>query len=101
LSIDTGDDGSNSKPAYSVRCRRESDLGREAPHGLLSSRLVSTILLDEWLLSSMLAAPHMIAQTAAAVARIMPRATKSMHPSRLPLSVIERSTVFNLAQPMP
>ena len=34
--------------AYSVRRRRESDLWREAPHGLPSSRLVSTIPLDEW-----------------------------------------------------
>jgi RNA-directed DNA polymerase len=35
-------------PAYSVRPRRESAYGREAPHRLLSSRLVSTILLDLW-----------------------------------------------------
>jgi len=34
--------------AYSVRRRRESALTRQAPHGLPSSRLVSTILLDEW-----------------------------------------------------
>ena len=34
--------------AYSVRRRRESALWREAPHGLPSSRLVSTILLDLW-----------------------------------------------------
>lgn len=34
--------------AYSVRRRRESALGREAPHRLLSSRLVSTIRSDQW-----------------------------------------------------
>jgi RNA-directed DNA polymerase len=34
--------------AYSVRLRRESALERETPHGLLSSRLVSTILIDLW-----------------------------------------------------
>lgn len=34
--------------AYSVRRRRESALARKAPHGLPSSRLVSTILLDLW-----------------------------------------------------
>src|ERR1700677_3025058 len=34
--------------AYSVRRRRESAPGRGAPHGLPSSRLVSTILLDLW-----------------------------------------------------
>src|SRR5437660_613830 len=34
--------------AYSVRRRRESAPGREAPHGLPSSRLVSTILFDQW-----------------------------------------------------
>jgi RNA-directed DNA polymerase len=34
--------------AYSVRRRRESALTRQAPHGLPSSRLVSTILIDEW-----------------------------------------------------
>lgn len=32
--------------AYSVRRRRESAYGHEAPHGLPSSRLVSTILLE-------------------------------------------------------
>jgi len=31
-----------------VRPRRESASGREAPHGLTSSRLVSTILFDLW-----------------------------------------------------
>jgi hypothetical protein len=31
-----------------VRRRRDSALRREAPHGLRSSRLVSTILLDLW-----------------------------------------------------
>ena len=35
--------------AYSVRRRRESVLWREAPHGLPSSRLVSTIPLDAWM----------------------------------------------------
>lgn len=34
--------------AYSVRHRRESASGCKAPHGLTSSRLVSTILLDLW-----------------------------------------------------
>src|SRR6059036_1322846 len=34
--------------AYSVRGARESAALRQAPHGLPSSRLVSTILLDEW-----------------------------------------------------
>src|ERR1035438_6051274 len=34
--------------AHSVRRRRESALTREAPHGLPSSRLVSTILFDLW-----------------------------------------------------
>jgi RNA-directed DNA polymerase len=34
--------------AYSVRPRRESAYGREAPHRLPSSRLVSTILIDAW-----------------------------------------------------
>jgi hypothetical protein len=34
--------------AYSVRGARESVALRQAPHGLPSSRLVSTILLDEW-----------------------------------------------------
>src|SRR5258708_37058350 len=34
--------------AYSVRRRRESARTRQAPHGLPSSRLVSTILLDRW-----------------------------------------------------
>ena len=34
--------------AYSVRRRRESAYDRKAPHGLPSSRLVSTNLLDEW-----------------------------------------------------
>jgi len=34
--------------AYSVRRRRESASWREAPHGLPSSRLVSTILFDLW-----------------------------------------------------
>ena len=34
--------------AYSVRRRRESAYDRKAPHGLPSSRLVSTILLDLW-----------------------------------------------------
>ncbi len=34
--------------AHSVRRRRESALWREAPHGLPSSRLVSTILFDLW-----------------------------------------------------
>src|SRR5262249_16415159 len=34
--------------AYSVRRRRESAYLREAPHGLPSSRLVSTIPLDLW-----------------------------------------------------
>jgi hypothetical protein len=34
--------------AYSVRGTRESAPLRQAPHGLPSSRLVSTILLDEW-----------------------------------------------------
>ena len=34
--------------AYSVRRRRESAYWREAPQGLSSSRLVSTILLDLW-----------------------------------------------------
>jgi RNA-directed DNA polymerase len=34
--------------AYSVRRRRESAHDRKAPHGLPSSRLVSTNLLDEW-----------------------------------------------------
>jgi len=34
--------------AYSVRRRRESASWREAPHGLPSSRLVSTIPLDVW-----------------------------------------------------
>src|ERR1700691_4126193 len=34
--------------AYSVRRYRESDPWREAPHGLPSSRLVSTILFDLW-----------------------------------------------------
>src|SRR5215472_6742222 len=36
--------------AYSVRRRRESAPGCEAPHGLPSSRLVSTILFDLWAL---------------------------------------------------
>jgi RNA-directed DNA polymerase len=35
--------------AYSVRRRRESESGREAPHGLPSSRLVSTIPFDRWI----------------------------------------------------
>ncbi len=35
--------------AYSVRPRRESAYGHKAPHGLPSSRLVSTIPLDVWL----------------------------------------------------
>lgn len=35
--------------AFSVRRRRESALAREAPHGLPSSRLVSTILFDLWI----------------------------------------------------
>ena len=34
--------------AYSVRGARESAALRQAPHGLPSSRLVSTNLLDEW-----------------------------------------------------
>ena len=34
--------------AYSVRRRHESGLTRQAPHGLLSSRLVSTIPFDLW-----------------------------------------------------
>ncbi len=34
--------------AYSVRRRRESALTRQAPHGLPSSRLVSTIRFDLW-----------------------------------------------------
>ena len=34
--------------AYSVRCRRESAPWRKAPHGLPSSRLVSTIRFDLW-----------------------------------------------------
>ena len=34
--------------AYSVRRRCESAYDRKAPHGLPSSRLVSTNLLDEW-----------------------------------------------------
>ena len=34
--------------AYSVRRRRESAYDRKAPHGLPSSRLVSTNLLDLW-----------------------------------------------------
>jgi hypothetical protein len=34
--------------AYSVRRRRKSAWTRQAPHGLPSSRLVSTILLDKW-----------------------------------------------------
>src|SRR5262249_41540879 len=34
--------------AYSVRGALESVALRQAPHGLPSSRLVSTILLDEW-----------------------------------------------------
>ena len=34
--------------AYSVRRRRESARTRQAPHGLPSSRLVSTILFDLW-----------------------------------------------------
>src|SRR5215470_13806901 len=39
---------SSSGHAYSVRRRRESAYDRKAPHGLPSSRLVSTKLLDEW-----------------------------------------------------
>ena len=35
--------------APSVRRRRESALARKAPHGLPSSRLVSTIPFDEWM----------------------------------------------------
>src|SRR6266700_435313 len=35
--------------AYSVRRRRESAYDRKAPHGLPSSRLVSTNPLDRWL----------------------------------------------------
>jgi RNA-directed DNA polymerase len=35
--------------AYSVRLRRESALWGEAPHGLSSSRLVSTIRFDAWM----------------------------------------------------
>src|SRR5437879_6515127 len=35
--------------AYSVRGARESAALRQAPHGLPSSRLVSTILLDLWI----------------------------------------------------
>src|ERR1019366_2907632 len=34
--------------AYSVRSARESAVLRQAPHGLPSSRLVSTILFDLW-----------------------------------------------------
>src|SRR5438105_1701798 len=34
--------------AYSVRRRRESAYDRKAPHGLPSSRLVSTNLFDLW-----------------------------------------------------
>ena len=39
---------SSSGHAYSVRGARESAAPRQAPHGLPLSRLVSTILLDEW-----------------------------------------------------
>ncbi len=43
--------------AYSVRLRCESALEREAPHGLPSSRLVSTIPFDMWMVREFSAVP--------------------------------------------